>query len=354
MKVLFVLDQLRDGGAQAQARDLARGLVEKGVACPVATIFPDPDVGAADGVVASALAGSRSARSLPLACVRLHRLIRRVRPDVVHTHLEPADLVGRLACATAGVPHASTAHSLRPWHWRRRFGVFFERRTSSLTRGYVAVSEAVAAMLRDEFRIKPDRIRVIPNWVPPTPPPLATEPAPPGGRPTIVHVARLDVPKRQEILIHAFREVRRAFPNAVLWIAGKGPEERRLRALAGEGVEFLGHRSDVRALLRQGDLFALSSQWEGMPISVLEAMDEGVPVVSTAVGGVPELIEDGISGWLVPKGDASALAASMVAALRNPDRARQVGAEGRRRVAGRRERALDSYLQFYEDLRRRR
>ncbi len=86
----------------------------------------------------------------------------------------------------------------------------------------------------------------------------------------------------------------------VLWIAGSGSEEARLRSLAPDGVMFLGQRDDVTALLRAADFFVLSSSWEGMPLSVLEAMSEGVPVISTDVAGIADIISHGESGLVLP------------------------------------------------------
>jgi glycosyltransferase involved in cell wall biosynthesis len=134
-------------------------------------------------------------------------------------------------------------------------------------------------------------------------------------------VAGLRPLKNHSLLLQAFASVSRQLPDALLLLVG--PPDRlnpdyaeSLRRLAQElGVEscvrFLGSRADVPDILRASDVFVLSSDYEGNPLSVLEAMAAGLPVVSTAVGGVPELVQHGATGLLVPAGDARALAEAM-------------------------------------------
>lgn len=350
MKLLLVLDQLKDGGAQAIACDLAQGLAASGVDCRIAALHSGARGEDLASVPVHVLGGPPSTLSLPVACARLAVLCRRERPDILHGHAEVADLAGRIVGRALGIPQVSTAHNLRPWNWRPRVGMLLERRTAGLSRMHVAVSESMAAMLRDVVRVPADRIRVIPNWAAPELRPPAPGPLPRQGAPTIIHVARLHAQKRQDILLDAFGEVRRLRPGATLWIVGTGPLEPRLRRLAGEGVEFLGRREDIRHLLRRADIFVLSSDWEGMPLAILEAMGEGLPVVSTAVGGVPELVEDGVTGLLVPKGDSAALARAISACINEPARARAMGEEGRRRCAGRREHGVAEYVRCYQEV----
>ncbi len=344
----MVVNQLRDGGTEILAADLAGGLAAHGVDCRLAALHASPGDGDTYDVATQVLGDRITMRAIPRACLRLRDLCHRDRPDLVHSHGEAPTLVGRLVCRQLGLPHVVTAHTLRPWHWRRRLGRVLERQTAPLTRQFAAVSEAVGHMLRDELGIPADRIRVIPNWVPRTREPDAVGPMPLPGQPTILHVARLDVAKGQDLLLDAFAQTRRVFPEAVLWIVGTGPEESRLRRLAGAGVTFLGYRADVPHLLRQADLFVLSSHWEGMPLSILEAMAAGLPVVATAVGGVPEIVHDGITGRLVPPDNPQALAEGLIACLRDPLRARKLAAAGQRQCQDLRQRGLAAYRDWYE------
>jgi glycosyltransferase involved in cell wall biosynthesis len=120
-------------------------------------------------------------------------------------------------------------------------------------------------------------------------------------------------------------------------VVGDGPERAQLEALAGQlgladRVHLAGHQQDVRPWLAALDVLVLSSDWEGMPNALLEAMAAGLPIVATAVGGVPEVVVDGATGLLVPPGDPSALAEAITRLLRDPDLRRTMGQAGRARV----------------------
>lgn len=220
MKVLFVLDRLEEGGAQIQALDLAVGLMANGIACRAVGMYSEAGLSNHRGVETIGLGSSTSATSFPLACLRLWNVCRRDRPDLVHSHAEVPNIASRLVCRWLGLPHVVTAHCEFPWNWRRNLGMGLGRRTSFLTHRYFAVSEAVGRMLREELHIPPDRIRVIPNWPPRHSELHDADPMPVRGFPTLLNVARIHKQKRQDLLIEAFREVRRRFPQAVLWIAG--------------------------------------------------------------------------------------------------------------------------------------
>jgi len=131
-----------------------------------------------------------------------------------------------------------------------------------------------------------------------------------------VHVARFSAVKNHRLLINAFTLVARQHAGAVLLLVGEGPLREEMMALAARlglqpRIRFLGLRTDVHEILNASDVFVLSSDWEGLPMSVLEAMAAAKPVVATAVGGVRELVADGENGLLVPPGDCEALAAAM-------------------------------------------
>jgi glycosyltransferase involved in cell wall biosynthesis len=350
MKVLMVVNQLRAGGAEVLAADLARGLTDDGIECRIAALHTsDADLDDL-GVPTTVLGGSVSFRRVPRAVGRLVSLCLRERPDILHSHGEAPDLASRIACQLAGIPHVVTAHIERPWAWRPRLGMFLERRTAFLTTQYIAVSDAVARVLRESVGVPAERVRVIPNWACQPMEEASVPDIPARGTPTLVHVARLHVQKGQDVLLEAFRRIRHEYPSAVLWIVGEGPEETSLRRRAGAGVVFLGYRRDVRCLLRAADLFVLSSRWEGQPLSMLEAMAEGLPVVVTSVGGIAEVIEHGVSGVIVPPDDAAALADAVVRCLRDPDRTRLLGEAANRSCVRRREAALIAYRRTYQHI----
>lgn len=279
--------------------------------------------------------GLEGARRVPA----LARLLRRERPEVFHAHMSSpvACKWGLAAAVAARVPAVLGTVQVggyeppgRSAYWQLR----------ALARGvdrYLAVSRDIARELVEELGWPEEKIEVVYNAVDPAR--LEVE-APPGlrdqlggGRPLVLTPARLDAQKGHRFLFEAIAEV----PEATLVLAGEGPEREPLEALAAqlriaERVRFLGPREDVPELLAACDLFALPSLYEGSSLAVLEAMAAGVPVVSSAIGGTDELIEDGESGLLVPPGDAAALAAALRRVLGDGELRLNLAARARERV----------------------
>ena len=157
-----------------------------------------------------------------------------------------------------------------------------------------------------------------------------------GGPPVILFVGRLRHAKGLDVLLHALAGLPVA--GYQLRIVGDGELRKSLENLAvtlgvRDKIVFLGFRSDVTALMSSADCLVLPSRWEGMPNVVLEAMAIGLPVVATRVGGIPEVIEHGLTGWLVPPEDPLALAAALATALADRRRARCIAESARQRVA---------------------
>jgi glycosyltransferase involved in cell wall biosynthesis len=158
-----------------------------------------------------------------------------------------------------------------------------------------------------------------------------------GDGPILVAAGRLSVEKGFQVLVEAAPAILKAVPSARLVVFGDGPLrgslERRVAALGlTDRVRLPGFRDDLDCLLPWADLVVLPSLTEGLPNVALEAAAAGVPVVATAVGGTPEVVIDGQTGVLVPPGEPTSLASRIVDVLRLPDRARALGAAGRRRV----------------------
>ena len=155
----------------------------------------------------------------------------------------------------------------------------------------------------------------------------------------LLFVGRLAAVKGLPVLLRAVAELRETNPDVKLSLAGDGPDRPRLEAMAREQciadrVRFLGYQSQaqVRQLLRETDLFVMSSFAEGVPVVLMEAMAAGVPVVATRVAGIPELVEDGVSGFLVPPGDPVALSQKTRILLDDADLRNRFGAAGREKV----------------------
>lgn len=267
----------------------------------------------------------------PSAIVRLARLFREERVDVVHTHntkpLLYAGPASRLA-PVRGVVH--TRHGQRHGATRRQTMLF--RFAARCADRMVCVSKDVERLCRAEG-IAAASLCTIPNGVDcdrfSTRGPLADAPA--------AYVGRLTPEKDLPTLIEAAAIAVRRRPTFRLSIAGHGPCAAELAALARirglEGhVRFVGDVRDVPAFLAESSLFVLPSRTEGMPLTVIEAMACGLPVVATRVGGTPEVVLDGETGTLVPAGNAPAMAEAMLALHGDHARATAMGERGRRRA----------------------
>jgi glycosyltransferase involved in cell wall biosynthesis len=199
----------------------------------------------------------------------------------------------------------------------------------------VSVSADAAHVARELERVPAHKLRLLRNGIDVSAFSVGSSKAKTGQR--VIHVARLNIIKDQPTLLRAARLVADALPGFRLDIVGDGPERAALLALRNElqlqeHVAFLGERADVPELLAAADVFVLPSVGEGLSMTLLEAMASSLPVVCTDVGGNPEVVAAGETGLLVPPQQPAALAAALLALLRDPARARRLGAAGRHRV----------------------
>ena len=201
---------------------------------------------------------------------------------------------------------------------------------------YHLQQRAIKRVLNRDCGVPEARITVIPNGVDTD----YFRPAPEGGAAlsaVVLSVARMVPDKDHETLIRAFALVAPAFPRAQLWLVGEGPLLPAVRQLAEEilppgSYRFIPPQADLRPLFRQAGLLALSSRTEALPNVVLEAMAVGLPVAATAVGGVPELVTPARTGWLAAPGDPPALARPWAGCWQTPSSAGPYGRAGRQRA----------------------
>jgi sugar transferase (PEP-CTERM/EpsH1 system associated) len=293
---------------------------------------------------------------------RLYRVFRENRADVVQTHHFVSLLYGAVGARLAGAAIVHVEHEYyslqRPWV-KRCF-----RLLAPLCSTIVAVGDQVREFLIREVGLPPTRVRVIRNGVdverysPWRRVPRTTLGLPPDGR-LIGHVGRLEPEKDQRTLLRAFRIVLSACPDVRLIIVGEGGKLRDLQQTAASlgitaHVHFLGLQEDVKNLLPHLDVFALPSLNEGLPLALLEAMACGRPVIATAVGEIPRVIHEGVTGLMVPPDDPTALAASIRAILDRPEWGVEMGRSARQLVQETFSLSLTirQYQDVYDSLRR--
>jgi len=322
-------------GGQVQALNLSRGLAARGHA--VLVVCPPDAV-----MRARAAAAGLECAAVPmrhdmdlLAVARLAGIARRFRPDVMHLHSSRAHTIGALAARLVRVP-AVVAHKrtdfppgslLGSWRWGR------------LIDAAIAVSrQAKESLVR--ARVPEQRIHVIHSSVD------CRAFAPAGGdrsrlglpenAPLVGAIGELVRRKGHHVLLEAARIIASVLPDARYVICGQGPDERALRALAESSVPgavaFLGQVKDVRPVLAAVDVFVHPALREALGVAVLEAMAMGKAIVASAIGGIPEAIEHGASGLLVPARDAKALAEAILRLLRDPELRQAMGRAARDRA----------------------
>lgn len=315
----------------------------------------------------------RATRDL-VALRQLVALMRKFRPDIVHTHTAKAGMLGRLAARWCGVPvvvHTYHGHVLQGYFSPARTRLFLaiERWLADHTTRLLAVSERVKQELLALGIGRAERFDVLPlgldldgflnaeAWRGEFRRELGcTE------REILVGiVARLVPIKAHEIFLRAAAAIARRVPSSRFIVVGDGERRADLEALArqlelGDRVRFVGWRGDLHRVYADLDVVVLTSRNEGSPVSLIEAMAAARPVVATRVGGVPDLVEDGQHGLLVPADDVEALARAIEDVVSSPDRGRAMGEAGRKRVypAFTAERLIADLDRLYTELLRRR
>ena len=326
MKILYVITLAERGGAQVHLRDLVANLPsgfsaviatgERGFLCDEAAKLDVPVHVIPDLI--HPIHPLKDSRAL----LAIARLIRREVPDVVHAHTSKAGLLARFAAKLAATPAVFTAHT---WSFadgiprlQRWLSIPLERLASVASSKIITVSQANTVLaLKKSVSNETALIRIW-NGVPDLP-----GRAHPGSRPqaTLITAARFVPQKDHLLLLSALREIE---GNWRLLLVGDGPLRSRVEQAARDyglssRIHFLGQRDDIHSLLTSADLFILPSKWEGLPLSILEAMRAGLPVIATEIGGVAEAVTDGVTGYLTTPGDAAQLRTRIQKLISSPD-----------------------------------
>jgi len=298
--------------------------------------------------------------------LRTWRLLRRDRPAVLHVHhvWPAADRYLASLADLAGIPHlVITEHIAGQSHSESQRGL--KRRELARADAVTVVCGAIADSLQRDYGVARERVRVVPNAA--DPPDESAEwvaarrwrdsfGAIPR-RPLFVSAARLEEQKGLDVLIDALGLLRARGLDFVAALAGDGsqrvPLEQRaaFRGVA-DRVRFLGRLDDVGPLLAAADAVVLASRWEGLPLTLLEALSRARPVAATRVGGIPDVIDDGVHGRLVEPGDPEALAAVLEDFARRSDAALRLGRAGQRRVREQYtwERVVEQFETVYDEV----
>ena len=280
----------------------------------------------------------------PGLVLRMRRVLAALRPDVVHTHQLATLLYGGMAARTLGVPVVlHTEHGREPYATRRKTRIL-GRLAGCFADRFYCLTQDMASAVR-AAGVAGDRVRLIQNGIDISKftetvydtAALRQSLSIPLDAPLIGTVGRLSEVKRQDVLICAFARVRDRYPDARLILVGDGPLLEELRALAngigiGDAVHFVGYQPHSAPYLQAMDIFALTSRSEGMPQAVLEASVMGLPVVASRVGGLPEVINDGVTGILFEPGDDQGIATALCDLIADPQRRRELGAAAKARV----------------------
>lgn len=337
MRILFVITRSELGGAQAVVltylrslagqADLALATGEEGFLAEEARAL------GIDVYVVPELVVPIAPRLDWQAVLALRRIICCFRPDLVHAHSSKAGLIGRIAASLAGVPSVFTAHGFafteNAGLVRRMMAIPSEWIATRLGRAVIAVSD-YDGDLAVRCRVLPrDQVNVIHNGLPD----VSFRACPAAGSPVnIVMVARFAPPKAHDSVLQALRGVKGDFR---LWLIGEGPNQAQVRTNAtklglADHVVFMGARSNVPELLAKAHIFVLASNYEGLPISILEAMRAGLPVVASDVGGVRECVRENETGFLIRRADVESMRSCLCSLIASPSLRDRMGKSGRK------------------------
>lgn len=358
LSIVHVLSSYGVGGQERVALDLAIGQKARGHDVSVISLAPPPDGAMADEFAAAGIAVGRVAKREgldPSLVPRLAQALRERHADVVHTHNPLPLIYGAPAARLARAAAIHTKHGINPGGRGHRW---LRRTAAGFVHEFVAVSDTTAAQARDQRDTSPGKLHTIPNGIRLdryTPDPEARAAARVelglGDAWVVGTVGRLDPIKNQAMLVRAMAPMLSSRVRLV--IIGEGPARADVEAAIAElrephWVVMTGRRMDVPRLIHAFDVFALSSSSEGLPLVVPEAMAAGLPIVTTDVGGLPSVVDDQITGLVVPV-DPDRMGAALAQLEADRDRARAIGARARQVALSRfsSDRMVDAYLALY-------
>jgi len=343
MKIAYVITRSNEiGGAHVHVRDLASWFISQShEACVFVGgtgVFTDAlEEAGVPFVPLQHLKRPVSPVHDMLAVRELAEELKRYGPDIVSVHSAKAGIVGRLACRLAGVPCVFTAHGWSftdgvKWPAKQLYRTL-EKFLAPLAAAIVTVCRSDATLAINQKVAPPDKLVTIYNGMPELDSSRLKSTSSLRTVPTLVMVARFESQKDHATLIDALSLLKDL--DWRLELVGDGPLMKSIHARVRDygldsNVAFLGRRRDVPSILEQSDIFVLSTNWEGFPRSILEAMRAGLPVVATEVAGIPESVEHDVTGYVVPQGDEKVLAERLRALITSQELRTEMGSAGRK------------------------
>lgn len=361
LSIVHVLSSFGVGGQERVALDLAIGQKARGHRVSVVSLAPPPDGAMADefrehGITVDRVPKSGEGIDASLVA-KLVRTFRRLEADVVHTHNPLPLIYGAPAARLARAAAIHTKHGINPGGRGHRL---LRRAAAQLAHAFVAVSDTTEKQAREQRDAPAKKIHTIANGIRldryhPDPDARSTTRVELGlGDAWVVGtVGRLDNFKNQALLVRAMAPLLSS--DVRLVIVGDGPARADVEAEVAKLAEpkwvvMTGRRMDVPRIIPAFDVFALSSKSEGLPLVVPEAMAAGLPIVTTAVGGLPSVVDEGKTGMLVPV-DEAALSAALKKLVDDRALAKRLGETARKTALERysADRMVDAYLALYRE-----
>jgi glycosyltransferase involved in cell wall biosynthesis len=285
----------------------------------------------------------------------VRNVLRRLKPDLLHAHSSKAGVIGRLAARSLGIKSLFTAHG---WAFtegagpvQRSYGLIIEWTLARVGNGIITVSK-YDQELAGRFKVRSRNGNwLVQNGVAQIQGKRALEKS---GEIRLLNIGRMARAKNQKLLLEAVAKVERNFKLTIVGVGHfKTDLENMVRDLdLGDKVEFVGNAPDIGTLFQACHIFVLSSDYEGLPLSILEAMSAGLPVVATDVGGVKEAVVDGSTGFLVKRGDSKALGEKITALIDDHSLRQKYAEKGLERYNSyfRLEKMCDSTLHIFREL----
>ncbi len=271
------------------------------------------------------------------AIFAIRKIIKKIKPDIVHCHSSKAGIVGRIAAKLCGIPALFTAHG---WAFtegvaerKRKIYKIIERIVANFSDKIICVSEYDKQLALKTMPEQAQKLILVHNGIRDIKNINRKEEKLPV---RFVMVARFMEPKDQESLLKALFHISQDNIEFLMTFVGDGEKLKLAKQMARElkldkYVRFLGTRNDVKQILYENDIFLLISRWEGFPISVLEALRAGMPVVASNVGGIPEIVVNNYNGFLVERDDLNSLVDSLKKLVQNRKLITKMGHNGRER-----------------------